>query len=178
MLASIIFQLIGSLFMLIPEPYGAPGDLGFQLHQTVGLANLAIVGCFWLWMFVRRWRGTAVGALIPWFSRARRRAVFDDLVFHFHELKTGALPPPAMESPLASAIHGLGLLTATALAVTGGALYVVMGADGSLSASGELLVSMHADFGNLMWAYLIGHAAIALLHQLKGHETLQKIFSS
>lgn len=180
--ASTIFQLIGAFFMLIPEPYGAPGDFGYQLHKMVGLASLVIVGCFWLWMVVRRWRGTArgtaIGALIPWFSHARRRAMFKDLAFYFRKLKTGELPPSTMESPFASAIHGLGLLTVTAMAVTGGALYVVMGSDGSLSASGVEIFVAHVLLTRFMWAYLLGHAALALLHQIKGHETLQKMFSA
>ncbi len=176
MFVTLIFQLVGALFMLIPEPYGATGDFGYRLHENVGLASLAIIGGFWLWMFVRRARGTAVGALIPWFSRVRIKAVIADLWVYFKALKAGELPSTQTESPFASAVHGLGLLTATALAATGGALYVLMGANGSLSFAGELVLSLHSDFGNLMWTYLFAHAGLALLHQLKGHGTLQKIF--
>ncbi len=178
MLATIIFQLVGSLFMLIPEPYGATGDLGYKLHQSVGLAGLAIIGAFWLWMLMRRAHGTAVGALIPWFSRARIKAVFGDLSVYFKAVKAGKLPAADKESPVASAVHGLGLLTATVLGLTGGVLYVMMGADGSLSPAGGLILSLHSGFGNLMWTYLLAHAGLALLHQVKGHGTLQKIFSS
>lgn len=32
-------------------------------------------------------------------------------------------------------------------------------------------------YAAVMWAYLLGHAVIAILHQIKGHKILQEIYS-
>ena len=88
------------------------------------------------------------------------------------------LPVPVVESPLASATHGLGLLMATVMAVTGAVVYFQMGVDGGMTDLGHQALAIHRPAANLMWAYLIGHASIALLHQMSGHQVLQRMFST
>lgn len=104
---------------------GRPGNLGFELHESVGLASVGILVIFWLWPLVRN-REHGISALIPWFSAARRKAVAADLAGHLTALRKGDLPSPAEEAPLASAVHGLGLLVATAMAATGAVVYATM----------------------------------------------------
>jgi cytochrome b561 len=174
--ASIIHQLVVSQFMTHPRP-GRPGDFAFDLHSWVGLASMGVVGAFWLWVLVRR-REHGVAALVPWFSALRRRAVFADAGRHLHALKQLTLPPPGdAETPLPSAVHGLGLLTATAMAATGTAAYFLSQPDGSLASPGRLVLEVHEIFANLTWAYLIAHAGLALLHQMLGHRLLQRMFT-
>lgn len=174
--AAIVHQLVVSLFMQKPEPPGRPGNLGFELHESVGLASVGILVIFWLWTLLRR-RQHGVPALVPWFSATRRRAVAADLAWHWAALKKGALPPPPEETPLASAVHGLGLLVATAMAASGAIVYATMGPDGALSGFGSGALSAHSLLANLTWAYLVGHASLAVLHQMKGHDTLKRMFS-
>jgi hypothetical protein len=115
--AAIVHQLAVSLLMQKPEP-GRPENLGCELHQGVGLASAGILVIFWLLVLVRR-REHGMATLVPWFSAPRRRAVAAELVRHWGALKKWALPSPAEETRLASAVHGLGLLVATAMAATG-----------------------------------------------------------
>ena len=174
--ASIIHQLIVSQFMTHPRP-GRPGDFAFDLHSWVGLASMGILVAFWLWVLLRR-REHGVAALVPWFSSTRRRAVFADFGLHFRALKRFTLPPPGeVETPMASAMHGLGLLTATVMAATGTAAYFLSQPDGSLASPGPLALDVHEIFANLIWAYLVAHAGLALLHQILGHRLLQRMFS-
>jgi cytochrome b561 len=38
-------------------------------------------------------------------------------------------------------------------------------------------MDVHSFLSNFMWAYLVGHAILALWHQLAGHRTLARMFS-
>ena len=98
------------------------------------------------------------------FASTRR---YDCKRLHLASLKRGRVPLTE-ESPLASAIHGLGLLIATAMALTGAVGYFFPAA--------RFLLGIHETIAPIMWAYLIGHVGLALLHQLAGHRILQRMF--
>lgn len=162
---AVVHQLAISLVMTRPSP-GRPGDSLFELHELVGLVSLGVLLIFLLWVIVRR-RETTAGMLYPWFSRNRRRALRIDLKAHFHSIKSGRILL-TQESPLASAVHGLGLLLVLAMAATGATGYFI--------AAARPLLSIHETLGPLVWAYLVGHAGLALLHQRAGHRVLQNMF--
>ncbi len=73
------------------------------------------------------------------------------------------------ETPLASAVHGLGLLAALSMGASGAWLY-------TLAIPGGIVLELHKIVANLMWAYVVGHAGLAVLHQLTGHRMLQRMF--
>lgn len=168
---AVVAQLVG-IGLAEPPSHGAPGNLAFSVHQVVGLGTLGVLAAFWLWTLLRR-REHGFTALVPWFSRHRRAAVWADLRGHVAALRRLSLPVPASETPLASAIHGLGLLVATTMAVTGSIVFLGMAPDGALPAWADAALSLHKAAANLMWAYLIGHAAVALLHEVLGHRLLR-----
>ena len=168
---AIIAQLIGIGFAEPPKP-GLSGNLMFSVHQVVGLGTLGVLLAFWLWTLLRR-REYGFTALVPWFSRSRRTVVVADLREHFAALRQLRLPQPGSETPLASAIHGLGLIVATTMATTGATVFVGMAPDGTLPAWADVALSLHKATANLMWAYLIGHPAMALLHEAMGHRLLR-----
>jgi cytochrome b561 len=172
---AIVHQLVISWFMERPKPGGPTENLAFDLHETVGLISLGLLALYWLWTMLRL-NEEGPGALIPWFSAERRRRVLADIGNYRNSLVQRRLPPPMAEMPLASAIHGLGLLVATAMAVTGAIVYALMGADGSLAGGGRLVLELHEVLANLMWAYLIGHAGIAVVHDIVGHRVLGRMF--
>ena len=160
-----------------PRPSGRLGNFAFSLHEVIGLASIAILVLFWLWVVVRR-REQSFSDLVPWFSADSLRALSEDVGHHLGALIRLRLPLPAEASPLASATHGLGLIVASVMAVTGAIVYFQIGADGSLTDLGHSALGIHRPAANLMWAYLIGHASIALLHQISGHPVLQRMFST
>lgn len=163
--AAVVHQLVISLVMKRPEP-GSPGDAFFELHEWVGITSLAALTLFFLWAVVRRGE-TRIGMLFPWFSGKLLRALWMDLKVHLASLKGGRIPL-TQESPLASAVHGLGLLVALVMATSGAAGYFI--------ATARPLLSIHETVAPLMWAYLVGHAGLALLHQLAGHRIFQSMF--
>jgi cytochrome b561 len=175
--AATIHQLVVSLFMQMPRPPGRTGDLAFDFHQIVGLASLGILLLFWVWTVVRRYEH-GFSDLVPWFSSAQRKAVIEDLGLHLGAVRRGKFPQPAAKSALASAVHGLGLVVATGMAASGAVVYVLTEANQAVTGLGAAALDAHRVVANLMWAYLVAHASIALLHQMKGHNVLQRMFTT
>ena len=79
--------------------------------------------------------------------------------------------------PLASAVHGLGLLLMTVMAVTGTVWFVNETWIYSQSTYMRLDIIAHHLFANLVWAYLIGHALLALVHHYSGQASLKIMWS-
>lgn len=165
----VLHQLLVSSVMEGPNR-GRPGDWFYELHEWGGLAGLGLLTLFWLWVFVRR-NETPVSAMLPWFSSARRVALVEDLRLHIAALKDRHWPQSTNDA-MASATHGLGLLTAMAMAATGAATLLWPGG----SALHATVLSTHKVLANLMWAYLIGHASIAVLHHFAGDDSLKRMF--
>lgn len=139
--------------------------------------SVGILVLFWLWILFRR-REQSFSDLVPWFSVEKLRTLSEDIGRHVNALIRLRLPLPTEASPLASATHGLGLIIASVMAVTGAIVYFQMGPTGALTDFGRSALGIHRPAANLMWAYLIGHATIALLHQISGHSVLQRMFST
>lgn len=172
---AVVVQLLTSLGMEGPRR-GEAGNGLFTVHEISGLAALVFAFCFWLAVAFRR-RGTPVGLLFPWWSIHRVEAVWDDVKRHIAQLVRFRLPDYDEESPLASAVHGLGLLLMSAMALTGAVWF----ASSLLSLPDKSFVrldmTIHSLLANLVWAYLIGHALLALLHHVTGNASLARMWS-
>lgn len=164
---AVLHQLLTSLVMRGPW---RGGGLGWQMHESVGAASLGILMLFWLWTVLRRGE-TRPRDLFPWLSRAGRAALWRDGLGYLAALRRFRLPH-ATHSPVASAVHGAGLLTATATAATGACWFLKGIAPQLLVRTG---LELHGALANLMWAYLIAHAGLALLHELTGQRVLARM---
>jgi cytochrome b561 len=173
---AIVLQLLGSLVMEEPHPPRRGIETPFLLHEWIGVASLGIVVAFWLWTLLRRGEA-GFAAFFPWFSAARRRAIVADLRASGAALRRLELPDSAANGAFAHAVHGLGLLLATYLAATGFVVFLQIDATGRMTGLGHLAAEMHGALANVMWAYLIGHAAMALLHQALGEGLLRKMWT-
>ena len=167
-LTCVLFQLIGSNFLSRPLPGEVP-ELSMVLHQSVGMAGLAVVAAFWTWTLVRS-RETSIARLVPWLSMTGIKSVWDDAATQLGSLKRGTMPNDT-DSAMISAVHGLGLLTLTAMAITGTAYFFL-----GTTPPGRLVLSLHKLMANLMWGYLIAHAGLAALHQLLGTDMVSRMF--
>ncbi|MEO8713623.1 MAG: cytochrome b/b6 domain-containing protein [Acetobacteraceae bacterium] len=168
LLLSVLHQLIGSEFMQRPFP-GEPPAWPYSLHEYIGLSSLGTVGAFWVWTIVRHGE-TRLARLIPWFSIARLQDVAADLAMQFRRLSRGNLPDDE-DGAFASAIHGLGLLAVTAMAMTGSVFFVTHG-----TSLAHTALSLHKLIANLVWVYLFAHAGVAVLHYLLGSDILSRMF--
>ena len=175
---AVLHQLAVSLVMEPPKHgHDAPGLPGtfFDLHEGVGLFTLGVVLAFWLWSVVRRGE-TTVGMMVPWFSRERRQALMTDLAHHWSALRRMRLPDYRPRSPLPAAVHGLGLLVITAMGATGAVIYFAHGQPGIAGQLAKVTWEVHESLANLAWAYLIGHAALGVLHAIAGHDIVRPMF--
>ncbi|HEY1943838.1 MAG TPA: cytochrome b/b6 domain-containing protein [Roseiarcus sp.] len=172
LLIVVLHQLLSSLWTEMPPPGEAMG-WPLYLHERAGIAGVAILGLFWVWLFARGLREPSLGRLFPWFSPARVAAVFADVANLLRALVRLRRPPLELDA-LASATHGLGLLVASWMALTGGLWFFVF-EGGSY---GRTVLGLHRLAANLMWAYLIGHATVAVLHQALGDDIFSRMFWS
>jgi len=170
LLAVVLSQLVSSQFMERPLPGEEPG-WPFLLHEWIGLAGVGVLTLFWLWSLARNASETPLSRMIPWFSLQRISAIVDEIAGFARDAL--ALRTPSFElDATSSAVHGLGLILASFLALSGAAWYFVF----TGTPYGKILMGLHSLAGNLMWVYLIGHASMAVLHQLAGDEVFSRMF--
>ena len=169
-------QMLVSLVMVVPKP-ARPANQWFEVHETLGLALLGVVVAHWVWSLMRTWRGGEQLMLFPWFSRR----MLSDLGRDIHDTATSLrrfhLPEGEGTRPLPAAVQGLGLLLGLGMAATGAVLAFGMAPDGRMSAAVHAVEEVHESLAPLMWAYLVVHPALGILHQLAGHHMLERVFS-
>lgn len=70
---------------------------------------------------------------------------------------------------MTNSVHGLGIVVATIVAVTGGA--------GNFVPQPLALLGGHVVFSTNISAYLIGHAGVAVIHEFSGDRLLRRMFA-
>jgi cytochrome b561 len=170
LLLMVVHQLLSSLWAEKPRP-GEEMGWPYYLHERVGVAGYVILVLFWLWLLARGPREPAPGHLLPWLSAPRRAAVVADVAKLVRALLKLRMPPLELDA-LAGAAHGLGLLVASWMVLTGLAWFFVF--DGG--AYGRTVLGLHRLAANLMWAYVIGHAFVAIAHQGLGDDIFSRMF--
>lgn len=172
---AISLQLLTSLIMQGPDK-DDPGDWLFQLHEYSGLTAFSFALCFWVILASRK-IGTDVKSLFPWFIGERRSALWLDTKSHFTALKSFKIPAYTEDGPLSSAVHGLGLLLITAMGATGSLFFFALSIGAQRSAFFEIDLEVHALLANLVWAYFIGHAGVALFYHYLQQFSIREMWS-
>ena len=168
-------QLLTSIMMQAPNARH-PGNVFFEVHQVSGITAALIVLLFWGFV-VARLVGNDAGLLVPQFSAARRQAFYADTARHFAAFRLGRFPPFTEAASFSAALHGLGLLLITAMAATGLVYYLAGVAGYQDQPVVGLAMDAHRLMANLVWAYLIGHGVMALLHHYGGDQNLNVMWS-
>ena len=176
---AVVIQLGSSQVMEVPQPrqlLNGAGRLFFTIHRWSGMCVLTLLVLHWLWGFAGHvpygW-----GHLYPWFSGPRLKKVLSALKA-FPLWIRGQLSAGGEETvPLAGAVHGLGLLVATAMALTGSLIFFGMAADGSLSPILALVKEIHGFIANFIWAYFVGHVGMAMVHQWRREPLIARMFN-
>jgi cytochrome b561 len=163
----IVIQLILSAVMRVPA---GPG-LGvrdwhreaFEIHAKVGLAVVFLCLLHWIWICLPFSRPGVV-SLVPWLRRDQRSLVAGE----FRNLLRGQIPSSNLPSPLAGTVHGLGLLAVTGSAVGGVVNYLGYFLGEPIPHRVLHWVGrVHISLGYVIWAFVIAHVTMALLHRLK-----------
>jgi cytochrome b561 len=170
LLLIVINQLVGSHFMEKPSP-GEDAEWPFLLHEWVGMAGCLIITVFWLWTLLRHSSETSLTRLLPWLSTSGWRDLLGDAKQTASDI-LGMKLGSHRAGALASAVHGLGLLTASAMATSGAAYFLLPAA----THLGGFMLELHKVLANFMWAYLIGHASMAVIHAMLGNDVIARMF--
>ncbi|MEO6299664.1 MAG: hypothetical protein ABIV25_01835 [Paracoccaceae bacterium] len=133
-------ELVTGLIMQGPKG-GHPVDMFYRVHQVSDAGVLALAAGFWA-VIAMRHGGTALGAMVPWFNRARLRAMVVDV-------RRSDAPPYREGAPITAAVRGAELGLVTIMAFCG------------VSGEPEIL---HDLLGGLVWLVVILHLLMALLH--------------
>ncbi len=172
--ATVTVQLLVSLWMVGPasrHPATALEHAGFVVHEWVGLCALVIVLAHWLWS-LQSSGDAGIRHLFP-LDREGRREVLAEL----RVLGSGRRVEQGPGGGLAGLAHGLGLLAVTAIAATGGVLFVLLSGFRDNPALTHTVAHLHALVSNFVWVYWFGHVGMALLHQFRGDGVLRRMFS-
>lgn len=169
-----VYQLIGSEWMEPPWKFERASALEqqmFELHEWVGLA----AGAALLIMLVSLWRRygfTLAGHFMPWLaggSRALFRTQLREAVSSTFRLRA---PPATRVAVLAAAWEGLGLLSLAFLAATGALMALIEDSPQLMHDIGEV-----HELGVLpLKLYILGHAGMALLHELRGEGLIRRMW--
>jgi cytochrome b561 len=172
---AIVFQLAISLIMDHPHtkrPMTADGGLYYSWHQWVGLAALAVLAYAWLYRLFT-WKRESQGRIFPWVTTAGRSALARE-TGQFLMLRWTRIP---VDGALSGTVHGLGILIASAMALTGGAIYLALGPQNAVTPTAHTIMDVHSFLSTFMWIYLCGHALMAFWHQYAGHRSFARISS-
>lgn len=175
----VLIQLGTSLFMQVTKPGQvpvAPWHALFQIHRWSGISLTGLLLVHWIWQLTGH-VNDGWGHLFPWFSRCRLQRLRSDLKALPDWMRNGFPDQRTQTQPLAGAVHGLGLLTLSAMALTGATIFFGMSPDGAMPPAILFVAQVHSFVANLMWAYLFGHAGMAILHQLKGSPLVSDMFN-
>jgi cytochrome b561 len=171
---SVTFQLVTSLVMSHPSPrhpMSEAGALYFHWHEWIGLAALAVLLVSWVYR-VTTWKRDSHARLFPWLTRQGLHGLKRETA-SFLTLRWSRIPE---YGALAGTVHGAGILLATAMAVTGGAIYVTLGPGDAVTPTADTLMNVHQPMGIFMWIYLCAHSIMALWHEYAGHGAFRRIF--
>jgi len=171
---AILTQMLLTLVMQHPRakrPMTPQGAFYFQWHEWVGLAAFAVLGANWIYR-AARWK-QAVRRLFPWSTRPGRAELGRELGL-FARLRWRSIP---LDGALAGTVHGLGILLASEFALTGSVLFILLWPSNQVTPLASQVMEVHQYLGSAMWAFLAGHGAMAVWHQLAGERSITRMFS-
>jgi cytochrome b561 len=157
----VVMQLSLSSVMRVPAGRGLGvfdwHRRAFELHAKVGLVVAGVCLLHWLWLALP-WCRPGPCYLFPWIRSAQRATL-------------------ATESPLVGTIHGLGLAAITGSAIGG----LINYAGYFLGAPIPRLVlhftaGFHIALGFLIWAFVVGHVGMTVIHRLTDRRDILAMF--
>jgi cytochrome b561 len=148
----------------------------FSVHTYSGIVAFCTLLLFWIVIITRR-QGTSFKELFPWVSISALKNLFDDCVYYLKSLCHFKIPEHRTPAPLASAIHGLGIIIMSIMAITGVHRYIVYQFAITKTPLIKAITSLHGVFGDYAWIYLGVHASIALINHIAKKQKLSAMWS-
>jgi len=171
------FQLFFEQMMELPKPDKPIDDiqaLFLLLHEWNGFI---VLGLAVLFLMLRSGQSQTTHSLFPWLSVSGWRGIFKELAHDIPGWFKGKLKKPEESFHIASSVHGLGILLLLGLGATGIMVFIGLEPNGYMDRDTKAIKDLHSSMGELIWIFVLGHSAMALLHQMAGHRVFQSIFS-
>lgn len=128
------------------------------IHGASGCFLFLTVLAHWIWNFSYN-HGEMLHHLFP-YRHVERALIKQDL----RNILTFKVPPRGRLGGLSGLVEGLGLLTVTAMVLTGPFLFInILVHRGVLSPGFEIILDLHSFFAIFVWIYWFGHVGMALL---------------
>lgn len=148
----------------------------FSVHTYSGIVVFCALFLFWIVIMTRQ-QGTSVKELFPWVSVSALKNVFHDCGYYITSLRHFKIPEHRTPAPLASAIHGIGIIIMSVMAISGVHRYLVYQLSITKTPLIKAITSLHGVFGDYAWIYLSIHASIALLNHIAKKQNLSAMWS-
>lgn len=177
LLLTVLSQLATELFMQAPKQGEAADHFAlflFSIHWVIGF--FVVIICLSYLMLVLD-KDDHRNRLFPWLEGDLRTALIVEAKRDIPGWFKGILPSPDQAHLIAGTVHGLGLLLATGLGMTGVIIYLGIKHDGSMPPAIHFIREVHEVLGIMLWLFIVGHLLMAALHQIKGHRVLQNMFT-
>ena len=149
-------------------------SLGFQVHEYLGLLIAALV-VIRILLAMTNLPGANWRHLFPWFFAAGRKQLGDEIKLQMAGWKSLKLAAPEDGEAVARSVHGLMILSAIIMGVTGTFLYFGWSITAPQTATVELIASVHETVVGGLEALLGAHILAVILHQRQGHNILTRI---
>jgi cytochrome b561 len=147
----------------------------WNFHKYGGLVAFVALFSFWI-VILTRSGGTSVTELFPWVSlRALKNLCYD--IFHYiKSIMQFKIPEHTNPSPLASAIHGLGIIIMSVMAISGVNRYVVYEFSITKTPLIKYISGLHHTFADYAWIYLGIHVFVALINHIFKKQKLSSMW--
>jgi cytochrome b561 len=176
---TVVIQLVCSLFMEVTRVgriLTDPGYTLFEIHRWSGISVVVLVLFHWFWGLA----GNVTSGwshLFPWFSSTQMKKLLSDLKALPNWIRADFPDQRTQTLPLAGAVHGLGLLTVSGMALSGAIIFFGMAPDGTMPHFVAVVMEIHAVIASFMWGYIIGHTGMAIYHQWRDRHLITDMFN-
>jgi len=147
----------------------------WSVHKYGGITVFFALFAFWINSF-KRHHGTPISELFPWFSVCSLKTLGADCVVYLKQIISFKIPEHTTPSPLASAIHGLGIIIMSVMATTGVHRYIVYEFAIAKTPVIKYISSLHHTFADYAWIYLGIHVSMALVNHIAKKQSLSAMW--
>ncbi|MDQ6968746.1 MAG: cytochrome b/b6 domain-containing protein [Mariprofundaceae bacterium] len=148
--------------------------LGFEVHEFLGLFIAALL-VIRIILAMTSLPGANWRHLFPWLFGAGRKQLVAEIKLQMSGWKSMKLAPPEDGEAVARSTHGLLILSAIIMGITGTILYFGWSITAPQSAWIELVSSVHETVVIAVETLLGAHILAVIFHQVQGHNIIDRI---
>ncbi|MDQ6990678.1 MAG: cytochrome b/b6 domain-containing protein [Mariprofundaceae bacterium] len=149
-------------------------SLGFEVHEFLGLTIAALV-VIRILLAMTNLPGANWRHLFPWVFASGRKQLADEIKLQMSGWKSMKLAPPEDGEAVARSVHGLIVLSAIIMGITGTLLYFGWSITAPQTDAIEWIASIHETVVGGLEALLGAHILAVILHQRQGHNIIARI---